>query len=294
MKSIVLLLIPLFFVACTTYNSENSYYGYDNSTKVIEDEDELRLDDSGWTNPMANSSNDGNVQRVERVDRNQYNGPVYVPVIVPWWNGYYSWGHVPRRRRGYYIHYSNYWGPEWYSPWYSYHPYHGVTWYDYWYVRPHHRYWHSSPVSSYTDRPIRRSQSRNFGNTRGTYSVYNPRTANRTITNTRDYNPRTERYTSNGESVFRRGENYEVRSGNRNNSNSSNVRSTSTRSSSSRSTYSQPSNSNSSPSSNSNSRGSSNVSKPSNSNSRSSGSSSRSSGSSSRSGGSRTGNSRGK
>jgi len=291
MKKILLLLIPVFFVSCTTYNSSNSYYGYDNSQEVIDEQD--LNDGDEWQNPLASNNEPDQVQRVQNSNKTQYNGPQYVPVIVPWWNGYYGWGNMPRRRAGVSVYYTNYWGPEWYSPWYSYHPYYGVTWYDYWYVRPHHRHWQRNHIPSYTDRPIRRNQPRDAGNSRGTYSVYNPRNNTRAVSNTRTYNPRTERYTSNGENVFRRDGNYEVRSGNRSNSNSNR-----SNSSSSRPSYSQPDNNNgkssTSTSKSSNSRGSSSTSKSSSSRSSSSKSSSSRSSGGSRSGGSRSGNSRGK
>lgn len=293
MKKYLVLLVPLVMVACSSYNPDDSYYGYDNNPTIKKDNDAV-FDDNNWSNPLANNNSQTEVIRKENVNRNDYSGPVYVPVIVPWWNSYYGWGASPRRRGGVYVHYSNYWGPEWYSPWYSYHPYHGVTWYDYWYVRPHYRHWYNQPVYSYYDRPIRRSEARRYGNSRGTYSVYNPRGSSRSARNTRDYNPRSARYTSSGENIYRRGDNYRVTprgSSNRNVYTPSSSRQTNTYSQPSRSSgssrgasgssgYSQPSNSRNSGSSASPSRESRG--------SRSSGSSSRGSrGSSRSSGGSR-------
>jgi len=231
MKKYLYLLLPLLAMACSTTSTNNSYYGYDNNPSVRDDDD---FEDANWSNPMATNNNTSNVDRNNNIDNSQYSGPVYVPVIVPWWNSYHGWGSDYRRKRGVYVHYSNYWGPEWYSPWYSYHPYHGVTWYDYWYVRPHYRHWHSQPVYSYSDRPIRRTQGRTYGSSRGTYSVYNPRGTNSSSrSSNRTYNPRSERYTSSGTNIYRRGE--------ENNSRSTNVRRTS--GSSRSNSYSTPSNS---------------------------------------------------
>ena len=281
MKYLYLISFTLILGACTSYNYDNPYYGYSNSQDVVEDEEDY--DDNGWVNPMSDQNNQQNSK--QNLSNNQNLGTNYVPVIVPWWNGYYGWGNTPRSRYGFYGYYSNYWGPEWYSPWYSYHPYYGVTWQQHWYDNHYHnRYWLPNSGNSYTDRPIKNSP-RNFGNSRDNYSVYNPRRTDNTITNPREYNPRTTRYTSNGENVFKRGENYEVRYGNRNNNNNSRRRE------SSEPSYSQPNYN-----TNSNNRGNSNVSEPRNSNSNTNRNtnSGNNRGGNSRGGNSRGGNSRGK
>lgn len=292
MRKYIFLLLPILVMSCSTTSTNNSYYGFDNNPTERESED---LDDANWSNPMAtNTNNNNDVVRNDNVDNSQYNGPVYVPVIVPWWNSYHGWGSVPRRRSGVYVHYSNYWGPEWYSPWYSYHPYHGVTWYDYWYVNPHYRHWHSQPVYSYNDRPIRRSEGRSYGSSRGTYSVYNPRGTNsNNRSSSRNYNPRSERYTASGTNIYRRGDNEDSRSGNvRRTSSSSRSNSYSTPSGSTRSTGT--TRSSGSTNSSGNSRGNSNVrDTPSSSPAPSTKPSSNSSGSSKSSGSRSSGSSRG-
>ncbi len=282
MRYLMFLIISLVTFACSSYDPGSSYYGYDNDPKAKQNDDPVFDNNSNWSNPLNNTNNNQqDVVRNDNVNRTQYNGPVYVPVIVPWWNSYHGWGMTPRRRSGVYVHYSNYWGPEWYSPWYNYHPYHGVTWNDYWYVRPHYRHWYNQSVYTYYDRPIRRNEFRSYSSNRGTYSVYNPRGTNRSINNSRDYNPRSERFTSSGQNIYRRGEQYQS------SPRSSGTRNTPTRTN----TYSQPNNNSQQQRGSGNQRGNSNYSPP----SRSSGSSaqpSRSSGKS-RSGSGSSGSSRG-
>lgn len=259
----------LLFVSCATQNQNDSgFYGYDNSPeREIQSEPEKPKKE--WENPLADKSSYEEPEREQMVINNYYYGNQgFVPVIAPWYGGYYGWG-SRARGGGVFLTYGTFRSYEWYSPWYDFHPYYGCTWYDYYYVNPHYRTWYNQPIYAYS--PYYGRSWQYFGNSRPNTRndvSYNPRSSNV------DYRRTSANYGSN-------------RSGERRSNSRSNGQA---RQGSSRSTnsYSPPANSNGSY------RGSSGRSSGSSSGRRGSSGSYEKSGSSSRSSGSSRGsNSRG-
>ncbi len=139
-----------------------------------------------WKNPLADDYSGGVAS-----SRSAYNpdiqvyyndiSPMYVPVIVPWWDRYYGWVSYPRRGinifigSGYYgAYYGTYWGGyyggyyayDWYNPWYTYHPYYGYSWSRY--VYPTYYSWWNQPIySRHYGRSVRTNEVRTWGPSRG-------------------------------------------------------------------------------------------------------------------------------
>ncbi|TAL69885.1 MAG: hypothetical protein EPN82_04510 [Bacteroidetes bacterium] len=168
--------LALVFSGCTTVYTGEEYYSYspkhktDNSREAesLFDDEEKNVDSTNdWQNPLANENQTVEVRHV------YYDySPMYVPVVVPWWYGYYGWMSYP---------YPRYWGShfyigfgydpfydwcwDWYSPWYTYHPYYGYYWPSYNYGWGHYG-WFNQPYYAYDPSPAPR-RNRDFGPRRG-------------------------------------------------------------------------------------------------------------------------------
>lgn len=181
----------------TTSGEKNDYFGYNNNPSAEEDETKYAsqtrganagTEDAEWSNPLSDGTTEAKYGYTDSREEEQqteektvvvhykyYNtSPMYVPVVVPWWNVYYGWGYRPSPYRAY-ISYGPHWVDwgwwhwDWYSPRYSYHPYHGYYWpshHHYGYYRWHHYPYHNYVVES---KKVNR-MNRNFGANRGTYT----------------------------------------------------------------------------------------------------------------------------
>ncbi len=182
---LVVILTALIAASCSSIGGSGSYFGYSNKPRANESrpsgDTQIQTSSQTWTNPMVKQTDDSRYQylalRSEDLRRNDYNynRTVFVPVIVPWWSGYYGWVSVRHHGRWYYHPSSGFWGCGWYSPWYDYHPYYGRYW-DPW-APWYHRSWYHQPVYAYsTNKPNHRDTYRSFGANRGTYT-YDERNA---------------------------------------------------------------------------------------------------------------------
>ncbi|MCL5990736.1 MAG: hypothetical protein M1419_01360 [Bacteroidetes bacterium] len=185
--------LTLVFSACTSVYTGEEYYGYSPKHKqnndkdmetLFDDEKNSEVQSSDWQNPLAN--NDDNSTVGVRQVYYDYN-PMYVPVIVPWWYGYYGWMSYPYPRYGgphFYIgfgynpYYDLCW--DWYSPWYDYHPYYGYNWSNYnygwgyygWFNQPYYSYnTGSAPRRNRDFGPNRNGREYSSGNDNGGYRV---------------------------------------------------------------------------------------------------------------------------
>lgn len=176
---LILIMTALFAVSCSSTGGTDSYFGYSNKPRANEprpaDDIQTQSSSQAWTNPMAKQTDDARNQEValrsEDLRRNDYNynRTVFVPVIVPWWSGYYGWVSVRHHSRWHHHPSSGFWGCGWYSPWYDYHPYYGRYW-DPW-APWYHRSWYHQPVYAYsTNKPNYRDTYRSFGANRGSYT----------------------------------------------------------------------------------------------------------------------------
>ncbi len=182
-------IVAAFFLeSCVaTHGSRDEYFGYSNSPEqnkdnVYQEETVVRFDENkekNWKNPL---SEDYEEQRRENkeVVYNNFNNVQYVPVIVPWWDRYYSWFYYPEPVYRVNFAWGHYWGWDWYNPRYYHHPYYGYHWGPYyspyshhygyhgWYHQPYYSYgYHGSPAykKSKSDR-----SRRTFGPGRGDLS----------------------------------------------------------------------------------------------------------------------------
>lgn len=145
---------------------------------VVEERTVVEDSDEDWVNPLAEEETES-VTRVRYTT--YYTSPMYVPVIVPWWNGYYGWMGRPYYSYHYrhhwpsvYFHYGHYCGWDWYSPWYDYNPYYGYNWggyYHYGYNYRHYHGWYHQPVYSYNPKRVVERKNRNFGPNRRNYGA---------------------------------------------------------------------------------------------------------------------------
>ena len=171
--------------ACTSVYTGEEYYGYSPTHKqnnvqemetLFDDEQKAEDNQSDWQNPLANNEDNSTVE-VRHVYYDY--SPMYVPVVVPWWYGYYGWMSYPYSRYGgshfymgfgYNPYYDWYW--DWYSPWYDYHPYYGYYWPGY----NHHGWgyygWFNQPYYAYNTDPAPR-RNRDFGPNRNGRDAYN-------------------------------------------------------------------------------------------------------------------------
>jgi hypothetical protein len=185
-------LSSLLIVSCATQTkNDGGFYGYDNSPER-EVQTEPKKPKKEWENPLADKSSYEEPEREQMVVNNYYYGNAgYVPVIAPWYGGYYGWGNAGRRN-GVYVTFGAHRSYEWFSPWYDFHPYYGCTWYDYYYVHPHYRTWYNQPVYAYSPYYGRSWRYWGYERPRGRNDVtYNPRSSRvdyrRTDANYRSY-----------------------------------------------------------------------------------------------------------
>lgn len=167
---------------CVSTGSRGEYFGYNNAPRHAE-VPAPPPEDRSWSNPLQQDPQPQ--QAVNRVDYydtpNDSRSYGYVPVIVPWWDGYYGWPGFSspyfsvRLSYGYYPAYN-----PWYSPWYDYNPFYGgpcrnwgySSWHRPWhYDSPwyYHRPWYYDPwrYSPPVPRQPERWGTRNFGAQRG-------------------------------------------------------------------------------------------------------------------------------
>lgn len=177
--SSVLAIGILMLNACSTGSgSRDDYFGYNRSEAVNQAPDRIAgqdgdtQDEPTWRNPLsASNANDEAVDPDLRAKYiYHYTSPLYVPVIIPWWNAYYGWlgyyspfvsvyiGHGPFM--------SSYWAYDWYSPWYDYNPFYGYRWYPH-YRHGYHR-WYWQPFESHESKPVPfENKRRNWGPSKG-------------------------------------------------------------------------------------------------------------------------------
>lgn len=180
MKKLFLILAATATISfgCSSTNSSSGYFGYNNrpennetsSSRQNQEVANTSGTNAGWVNPMAQNGNYANNQ-IDYVYADysyRYNPHVYVPVIVPWWNSYNGWVSYPFPGSHLSLYYTNFWGYNWYSPWYTFHPYHGGYWGGH-FVGGYHN-WYNQPVYSRSSRPIDNNTYRSFGANRGSYS----------------------------------------------------------------------------------------------------------------------------
>lgn len=162
-NSLVMILSALIIAGCvSTGGSRENNFGYkrpeykeperiyNNETKEV------------WINPLA----DDEINYSWTNTYYAFRAPVFVPVIIPWWAGYYDWMGYPYWRRGHgvYISFGGFYDWAWYCPWYSYHPYYGHYWYSHNWYHP----WYHHPVYDFHKEPIKeQKKNRNFGPSRG-------------------------------------------------------------------------------------------------------------------------------
>jgi len=171
---LILVVISAITISCSSTNS-GSYFGYKNKpeytdTKPSSNNQQIPNtvnSNAGWVNPM-NSNNTNSVNGFVYSDYSyRYNPYMYVPVMVPWWSQYQGWVSYPFPGSHLSVCYSNFWGYEWYSPYYTYHPWSGNYW-GVWHNGYHN--WYNQPVYSRNERPVQKNTYRSFGANRGTYS----------------------------------------------------------------------------------------------------------------------------
>ncbi|MFW5701978.1 MAG: hypothetical protein ACOCX7_03435 [Bacteroidota bacterium] len=173
------IMLSIAFIAsgCSNQTQRDNFFGYDNdpeketSPPAREETSYAARENDEWRNPLSGDQTTaaggaGAAYRADYVDRTYYD-QMYVPVIVPWWSHYYGW--LGRYRSGIHIsvHHGGYWGWDWYSPWYDYHPHYGYYWPRYY---PVHHNWYYQPVYSYHKKKVEKDEYRNFGPSRGDYS----------------------------------------------------------------------------------------------------------------------------
>ncbi len=201
-------IIALTVSACSSAGgSQNDYFGYnkpdadefykeensaERTTNSAAQPSNVKAADREWQNPLAEdyaggASYDKAAYNPDVHVQYNYVNPMYVPVIVPWWDRYYGWVSYPRR--GFYVYvgsgyygsyYGTYWGGyyggyyayDWYNPWYAYHPYHGYSWRHYHY--PVHYSWWNQPVYSHhpAKTSVRKRSVRTWGPSRGNVYDY--------------------------------------------------------------------------------------------------------------------------
>jgi len=146
--------------------SRDTYFGYNNTPKIEAKEDDSQSNIKRWNNPLRS---DYEAEDNFRINYNlAYMPPSYIPVIMPWWDRYYSWYYYPFS--GVYFHHGflGYSMFDWYSPFhyhspYVYNPrmyYYGNAWWD-WYPYYGNHSKKEKPVKTYT--------VRDFGPNRGSY-----------------------------------------------------------------------------------------------------------------------------
>ena len=203
------IVVPLVLVSCVTSGSRDKYFGYNNKPEVrdysaAEKKVETNSQDEkiDWKNPLAGDYYEEN-STPQSVQAVYYPAPMYVPVIVPWWDSYYGWNYYPSP--GIYAYYRSgwWWGYDWYSPWYDYYDYFGRRWHHY----PHYGYyswWNRPRYVSYSDgnysKPKEKS-IRTFGPSRGsTYTDDKSGSSSGRSSSRGTYTPRTGESTNPGNS----------------------------------------------------------------------------------------------
>ena len=188
-KTLYFVLFLLYFAlvlnGCTVQHvTRNEYFGYTNNPKHVEKAEPAKTDQEEtdeWVNPLREDYDNRDNFQI-----NYYAGympPYYMPVVVPWWDSYYSFYNRPFS--GMYFRWG--WGGmydmyDWYSPFYAYCPiyyspwiYHYNPWWDWYaynyghYYRPGHN--HGWRRDYDHDRRQRDYAIRDFGPSRGTYST---------------------------------------------------------------------------------------------------------------------------
>lgn len=166
--SALCLISVITLAGCVSTEPRSEYFGYNNITRSEETTPVVKKENN-WQNPLRDAS-----QNEDHTYTADYRSYGYIPVIVPWWDGYYNWPGFSRTYIRFSYGYPGYYYPPyypWYSPWYDYNPFYGGVFYY-----PEYRYWHRPWYSDW--RPVTpitptRTGVRNFGSQRGQFTPEN-------------------------------------------------------------------------------------------------------------------------